>query len=248
MKKEDRRKGFLWSLRVVCFCKEKRCSCLLAKYFSYWSNTSLLFCLLRTQMGTSVSGQETFFLDCFQRLGSFHLCSQLPSVCFFWFCYLMLSKGCWIIEAVYHLCLMFLNTHIHSFKEKLNVVWWITKHIVGYFGHLSFSVRAVSFLDSVCPAEALNLLAITPSNPLSLLPSAKHLPSFLVCIYETTVSESWLALRPCSSSLLWLVRILSQNHGTMQCQASRTEKLHFMLYYCLRKLLGFLSFERKKKV
>lgn len=111
-------KSFLWSLRVVCLCKQKQCSCLLAKYFSYWFNTSLLFCLLRTCMGVSFSTQESFLLDDFQILRSFHLCPQFPSVCFFWFCYVMLFRDCWILEAVFQLCLMFLNTHTHSFKEK----------------------------------------------------------------------------------------------------------------------------------
>lgn len=49
------------------------------------------------------------------------------------------------------------------------------------FGHLSFPKRNFSFLDSAYSTEVLNLVLITPSNPIITLPRAKYSTSFFVC-------------------------------------------------------------------
>lgn len=148
MKKEDRKKRFSLKSQSclplqteVLFLPLSKVRFLLIQHF-------IAFLSSQDLHGGLVQCSGIFLLNYFQRLRSFHLCPQFPSVCFFWFCYLMLFKDCWILEAIFQLSLMVLNTHTHSFKEKWNVVWrswWITKHIVGYFGHLSFSVRNFSF-------------------------------------------------------------------------------------------------------
>jgi hypothetical protein len=81
--------------------------------------------------------------------------------------------------------LVFLNPHAHPFKEKVKLRWrscWVTKHIVQCFGHLSFSRRNFSFLDSVCSTEAFTLLVITPSLHylLSLHYQVQNIPLFFV--------------------------------------------------------------------
>lgn len=109
-KKKKKKKGFLWSLRVVCFWNQKCCFCLLAKYFSYWFITLLLFYLPRTWV--------IFFLDYVQRplffilVHSFLQFVSIDSV---------IQCSSKIVESLklYLDCLMFLKTHIYFKKSKM---------------------------------------------------------------------------------------------------------------------------------
>lgn len=193
----------------------------------------------------SFHAQEPFFLtvprDC-----SFHPCSQFPSVCFFWFCSSMLFKDCWILETTFRLCLMFLETHTRSFKDKWNVFEGCGESLNALSGVL------VIFLFSELPgiwgsADALNLFAGALRSP------SLHYQGRDVSLLSRSVN-SWHNSRitACVRALRFSHVSNSQNpkpesRNSASLSQSETENLYLMLYHYFRKLLGFLSFKRKRK-
>ena len=166
MKKEDRKKRFSLKSQSCLLLKAKVLFLPLRKLYILFLLIQHFIAFLSSQNSnrgpTQCSG--IFSLDDFQRPRSFHLCSQALPVCSYWFLYSLLSKDSCILETALRLCLMYLN--MHSCKEKWNVFWrsWsITERIVGYFGHLSFSVSNLAswILYSL---EACNLLTKTPQT------------------------------------------------------------------------------------
>lgn len=168
MKMKDRKKKIFFEVSELFACKSK--SVVLASEQSTFPTDSSAYCfsiVSELKRGSHSVTRNLFFFYYFQRSWSWYPCSQVLSICFYWFYYSMLFKDCWILDTELRLCLTYLNTH--SFKKSEMYSEGHDETLGILLGILViFPFQWVIFASwTLCSLETLNLLA-KPLQTLSL--------------------------------------------------------------------------------